>query len=144
MRHSEYRYLRKMTYTRADLVKISILFVLLAFLAYNAMSKLVFVERNVPKVQILADYQVCNAVDKCEACMDKINMKESCRQELDDSFRGAEIKCKGFVNNLQKCKDSQAQSHNNCRIEFVNVDACVNSVVGNTVKKWQSVDRLTQ
>ena len=130
------RFVRKMTYTTFDLVKVLLLTVILLFLGYNGFSKLIFVQSPKSKVQINPNFTPCNAVMQCSICTNKENLKQQCQLEVKQAFSNASDKCKGYIKNL---KDCQNKRHGPCRIEVENVEGCISAMTTNTLKKWTDI-----
>lgn len=135
------RYYRKMTYTKADVVKIVALIAIFSFLAYNGLSLWIFGSTTeVVKVQINTDYRPCDAILQCNLCSDKEGLTRSCRTEVDAVFQVARSKCRGYINNLQSCRNKR---QGNCGIDVKNVEGCVIAVTQKVENKWWEIARGT-
>lgn len=122
-----------MSYSCYDVVKISVLVLIFVFLTYNAASKFWPVPQAEVKVQVIPDFSPCKALMQCITCIDKENLIKTCNAEVKDVFLKAEVKCKGYISNLQRCKNKHRGP---CSIESESADGCINSATTKVVSKW--------
>mmetsp|Transcript_12303 Transcript_12303/g.16788 ORF Transcript_12303/g.16788 Transcript_12303/m.16788 type:complete len:134 (+) Transcript_12303:3-404(+) len=59
-----------------------------------------------------------------------------CKSQTADAFRDADIKCRGFINNLKSCS-SVHHNDNNCHVEKSNLAHCISTVTTGTLSKWK-------
>lgn len=135
------RNVRKMTYSKFDVIKICALISFFAFLAYSALTKFVFVPSVGGTLHVEVDYRPCDAIRNCVLCKDRIVNADLCRSEVSSVFADANEKCKGYLNNLTVCRRGQRSP---CRIETANVEGCVSSVTGRTMQKWTDTSKNSE
>lgn len=130
------RYARKMSYSTADVVKIIVLVAAFAYLTYDGASRFITVPQAQVQVRVNPDYGACNALVQCTTCTDKDLQVPRCRAEVAKVFTEAEQKCRGYINNLQKCKN---QRQGQCQVEAQSADSCLSAVTSKVLGKWWAV-----
>jgi hypothetical protein len=127
------RFARKMSYSHFDVLKIAVLVLIFAFLTYNAAGKFWITQLPDVQVRVNPDFRPCDALARCVTCPDKDVQSASCRAEVSKVFSDAERKCKGYVNNLQQCKNKR---RGQCNVEEESANSCLSAVTSKVMTKW--------
>lgn len=114
---------------KADIFRVSILFLILSFCGYTSLRKFVLVpfteslDRS-KSAKLKATEIRESSLTLCDGAKSD-NLKEKCRQIVESA--NVEEKCAGFLKQLKACQD--AQSGGGCGIAKSNYEGCAHSVV---------------
>lgn len=119
-----------MTIPKSDYLKVFILISLFLISFYTALQKFVFVAP--PKLELLRP----NFALWCDKYAEGKD-KPECENIVRIGYESANIACKGYIEKLSVCMQSQTRGRTKCQTEFSNREGCVNAIVQSAVNKWK-------